>query len=156
MVLCNINNNIPDPNKFQGPPQPPHYGIIRGRKILNVLLSNKNINIPDPTKIWGPPLPSALWYKKGGGVIAKSCFRVLKRCIGILRGWGRYLKVTMQTRAPKNFRWRRWGAERNVPLCGHGSEDPHRRQRNYVKILALFTLIKRIVNKVLNLRTEKI
>ena len=54
----------------------------------------------------GPPLPPTLFVILGvnKGVIAKSCFRVLKRCIGILRGWGRYLKVTLQTYAPKNFR----------------------------------------------------
>jgi hypothetical protein len=40
MVLCNININIPDPNKFPGPPQPPHYGIIRGEiDIIYLILS---------------------------------------------------------------------------------------------------------------------
>ena len=34
--------------------------------------------------------------------------------IWLLRGWGRYLKVTLQTRAPENFRSRRWGAEQRV------------------------------------------
>ena len=29
-------------------------------------------------------------------------------------GWGRCLKATLQTRAPKNFRWCRWRAEQRV------------------------------------------
>ena len=33
--------------------------------------------------------------EQGGGGIAKSCLTVLKLCIGILRSWGRCLKVTM-------------------------------------------------------------
>ena len=42
----------------------------------------------------------------------------------LLRGWGRCLKVTMQTRAPKNFHWRRWGTSGVSSVCGHGSEAP--------------------------------
>jgi hypothetical protein len=32
-----------------------------------------------------------------------------------------------------------WGAERSVPLCGHMSEDPHRRQRNFSSFFSLFS-----------------
>ena len=52
-----------------------------------------------------------------------------------------FFKATLQTRAAKNFRWRRWGAERSVPLCGHESEDPHRRQRNFSFFSLLFLFL---------------
>ena len=42
----------------------------------------------------------------------KSCPRVPKLQIWLLRGWGRCLKVTPQTFALETFRWCRWGAER--------------------------------------------
>jgi hypothetical protein len=38
--------------------------------------------------------------------------------------------VTLQTRAPENFRSRRWEAERRVSCALPGSEDPHRREWN--------------------------
>ena len=41
------------------------------------------------------------------------------------------MKVTLQTRAPENFRSRRWGAERRVLRALPGSEDPHRRERKF-------------------------
>ena len=41
-------------------------------------------------------------------------FKNFKICPRLLRGWGRCLKVTLQTRAAANFRSRRWGAERKV------------------------------------------
>ena len=52
-----------------------------------------------------PPLPPALcyiWADKGG--IFKSCPRVPKLRILILRGWGRCLNVTLQTRSLENVR----------------------------------------------------
>ena len=32
----------------------------------------------------------------------------------LMRGWGRYLQVTLQTRAPENFCSSRWGAKQRV------------------------------------------
>ena len=46
-------------------------------------------------------------------------------------GWGRCFKVTLQTRAPENFRSCRWGDERTVKREQTVSEDPHRRDRNF-------------------------
>ena len=44
--------------------------------------------------------PSKFWADKWG--ISKSCRRVLTVSIWLLRGWGRCLKVTLQTCVPKN------------------------------------------------------
>ena len=57
-----------------------------------------------------PPLPPALCdfqaEKRG---ILKSCPRVPKLWICLLRGWGRSVKVTLQTCAQKKFCLCRWG-----------------------------------------------
>ena len=88
-------------------------GLWKGFEIWHWLLSNKNIRIPTIKKIWPPPLtPCTMRYLGGqGGVIGKSCPRILKLCICLLRGWGRCLKLILQTRAPKKFRscWWGWG-----------------------------------------------
>jgi hypothetical protein len=44
--------------------------------------------------------------------------------IQLLRGWGRCLKATLQTRVPENFRSRRWGAERRVPRAQTWERGP--------------------------------
>ena len=44
----------------------------------------------------------------------KSCLRVPKLRIWLLRGWGRCLKVTLQTCAPENFCSCLWGDEQTV------------------------------------------
>ena len=49
-----------------------------------------------------------------------------------MMGLGRCFKVTLQKRAPENFRSRRGGAEREWRVSRHGSEDPHRRERNCI------------------------
>ena len=54
----------------------------------------------------------------------KSCPRVPKLRIWLLRGWGRCLKVTLQTQAPENFRSRRWGPSGGSCVRRPGSEDP--------------------------------
>jgi hypothetical protein len=41
--------------------------------------------------------------------------------------------VMLQTCAPENFRSCRWGDERTVKRAQTGSEDPHRRERNFLK-----------------------
>ena len=64
----------------------------------------------------------------GEGGILKYCPRVLKLRIWLLRGWGRCLKVTLQTCAPENFRLCRWGDKRTRQACADG--DPHWRERN--------------------------
>ena len=69
---------------------------------------------------------------KPDGGIFKSCPRVPKLQIWLLRGWGRCLKVTLQTRAPENFRSCWWGDERTVQRAQTVSEDPHRRERNFL------------------------
>ena len=61
----------------------------------------------------------------------KICPRVPKLQIWLLRGWGRCLNVTLQTRAPENFRSCRWGDERTAKRAQTGSEDPHRRERKF-------------------------
>ena len=47
---------------------------------------------------------------------------------------GRCLKVTLQKRAPENFRSCRWGEERTVKSAQTGSEDPHRRERKFKSV----------------------
>ena len=44
----------------------------------------------------------------------------------------------LQTRAPENFRSCRWGAERECRVSRHGSEDPHRRERNFFRLSLFF------------------
>ena len=55
-------------------------------------------------------------------------------------GWGRCLKVTLQTCVPENFRSCRWGGERTVKRAQTGSEDPHRRERKLIFFLVLVLL----------------
>ena len=69
-------------------------GLWKGFEIWHWLLSN--------------PLHYAL-FGRTRGVIGKSCPRILKLCICFLRGWGRCLKLILQTCAPKKFRSCRWG-----------------------------------------------
>jgi hypothetical protein len=45
-----------------------------------------------------------------------------------LDGWGRCLKVTLQTHAPENFHLCRWGDERTVKRAQTVSDDPHWRE----------------------------
>ena len=54
----------------------------------------------------------------------KTCGGVLKIQIWLLRGCGRCLKAILQTRAPENFRSRRWGAERRVPRARTRERGP--------------------------------
>ena len=144
------------------------YAVVLGFWNLAWALSNQNIRIPTTTtKMGDPPTPlSNIWADKRG-VIAKSCFRILKHCIRsyvtknsrflapkylgtprtmrylggqrgvmakswlrvlklcicLLRGWGRCLKVNLQTCVLKNFRTCRWGAKHR-----HGSDDPHQQE----------------------------
>ena len=42
-----------------------------------------------------------VWVDKGGRGVTKSCLGALKLCIFLLRGWGRYLEVTLQPHASK-------------------------------------------------------
>ena len=96
---------------------------------------------PLVTKIWGfhiltrfgdPPYPphyAIIGRTKGG--ISKSCPRVPKLRVWLLRGWGRCLKVTLQTHVPKNFHSCRWGDEQMVKRAQTVSKDPHRRERKF-------------------------
>jgi hypothetical protein len=56
--------------------------------------------------------------------------------IQICRGWGRCLKVTLQTNAPENYRLCRWGDERTVKRTQTVSDDPHWRERNFCNTLS--------------------
>ena len=54
----------------------------------------------------------------------KSCPRVPKLNMWLRKGWGRCVKVTLQTRALKNFRSCRWGDERTRQACTDGKRGP--------------------------------
>ena len=54
---------------------------------------------------------------------------------------------TLPTLAPKNFRWRQWGAERECRISRHGSEDPHRRQWKFF-LLSVCTAISTVATAV--------
>jgi hypothetical protein len=54
------------------------------------------------------------------------------RTIG-LRGWGRCLKVTLQTHALEYFRSFSWGMSRGSSVRRTGSKDPHRRELKFDK-----------------------
>jgi hypothetical protein len=87
--------------------------------IVNTILlgpqSNKNMRIPHPKKKWEPPLlPAYAIIGRTKGGIFKSCPNVPKLRLSFLRGWGRCLKVTLQTCAPGNFCSCRWWVERMV------------------------------------------
>ena len=70
--------------------------------------ASKNYSVtPSP-----PPALCYLWEDKGSNL--KICPRVSKLRIWLLRGWGRCLKVTMQTHVAENFRSCWWGAEQRV------------------------------------------
>jgi hypothetical protein len=75
-------------------------------------------------KLGTPPAPALwnIWADRGG--ILKSCPRVPKLRIWLLSGWGRCLKVTLQTCAAENFRSCRWGDERTVKRAQKVSEAP--------------------------------
>ena len=49
--------------------------------------------------------------------------------------------MTLQTRAPENFRLCRWGDERTVNRAQTVSEDPHRRERKLQFIFEKLTLV---------------
>ena len=71
----------------------------------------------------------------GQGGIFKSCPRVPKLRIWLLRGWGTCLKVTLQTHAPENFRLCDGGTSGHIKRAQTGSEDPHRRVRKFIYLL---------------------
>ena len=58
--------------------------------------------------------PPALYYIWPVKVGDKTCSRLLKLCVWLLRGWGRCLKGTLQKYARNFFRWYWWGAEWSV------------------------------------------
>ena len=66
-------------------------------------------------KNWGNPFPPAVcdlgWSFLGFRNFAFFCHMVSKLWIWFLRGWGRCLKVTLQTCAQKDFCLCRWGTE---------------------------------------------
>ena len=71
----------------------------------------------------------------GGQVgIFKSCPRVPKLRIWLLRGWGRCLKVTLQTCVPEIFRSCWWGGRANGQACADGERGPHRREQKFLEI----------------------
>ena len=86
-----------------------------------------------------PPQLCYVWVDKVF-FFFKSCPMLLKLRIWLLKGWGRCLKVTLQTRAPENFRSRRWGLSRWYCVRKPGSEDPHRCERKF-DILSCMVLV---------------
>ena len=92
-------------------------------------------NFAWPTKyIWGTPLPSTLcnfWAEKWSTL--KSFPRGPKLWIWLLRGWGRYFKVTLQTCAPKNFLNVDGGRVEGLVCALHrpGRENPHQHERKF-------------------------
>ena len=62
------------------------------------------MRIPHPQINRGPPLPPhyAIFGQTKGGIF-KSCPRIPELRVWLLRGWGRCLKVTLQTCAPEKF-----------------------------------------------------
>ena len=89
----------------------------------------------NPQKVRDPPSPWSMW----------CFFRVLKQnskgvlgsklWIWVLGGWGICLKVTLQTRATKNFRSCRWGPNGEFSVRRLGSEDPHWHERKLCLVL---------------------
>ena len=61
--------------------------------------------------------------------------------------------MILQTCAPENFRSCRWGDERTVKHAQTGSEDPHRRERNWL-LFSLSELITQRVVVVVNLPSQ--
>ena len=60
----------------------------------------------------------------------KVTLQTLAPKINIRRGLGEMFEGYYADTCGEKFPLMSMGAERSVPLCGHGSEDPHRRQRN--------------------------
>ena len=90
-----------------------------------------------PKKNQGRRVPT-LWHfceEKGG--ILKSCPRVPKLQILFLRGWGRCLKVTQQTRAQQTSAHVNGGPNGGSSMRRPGSEDANRESGN-VSFLFLF------------------
>ena len=88
------------------------------------------MRIPHPKQNRDPSYPPhyAIFGRTKGGIF-KSCPRVPKLWVWLLRGWGICLKVTLQTYAPENFRSFCWGDEQTVKPAQTLSEDPHRLER---------------------------
>ena len=59
----------------------------------------------------------------------------------VLSGWGRCLKVTLQTCALDNFHSCQWGPSGGSCVPRPKSEDPHRRERKYYHTRSCFLLI---------------
>ena len=103
---------------FWYPPLTPQYDIFGGE--LNISPSRccfrdlKILGFHPKTNSGTPP--------KGG--IFKSFPRFRKLWIWLLRGWGRCLKVTLLTCAPKQFCWCRWGEEQPHSACTDGERGP--------------------------------
>ena len=79
-----------------------------------------------PSKSWNylqVCMHYAIYGRTKGGIF-KSCPRILKLQIYVRRGWGRCLKVTLQTCAPENICSCWWGDERTCQACADGEQGP--------------------------------